>query len=156
MKKFLVSIVLALLVVVPALAATSDFTADANVTVSSVSGGEVTADMLIISGSTAESWTYSSGAFTVTNPGTFKVGASSSSVKSIKVKNSGGSVIACANNTTAGISYVTLPTASATYTVVPSTTENCATLCTTQTGAATYYVNDGTYTLPTCGVLTCS
>ena len=108
MKKFLVLSVLALLLALPVLAATTDFVADANVTVSSVSGGEVTADMLIISGSTAESWTYSSGAFTVTNPGTFKVGASSSSVKSIKVKNSGGSVIACANNTTADISYVGL------------------------------------------------
>jgi len=141
MKKFLVLTVLALFLALPVAAATNDFTADANVTVSSVSGGEVTADMLIISGSTAESWTYSSGDFTVTNPGTFKVGASSSSVKSIKVKNSGGAVIACANNTAAGTSYtsyVTLPTASATYTVIASDTTSCATLCTTQTGAATY------------------
>ena len=156
MKKFLVLSVLALLLALPVLAATSDFTADGNVTVDTVTGDGVNQTLLILNGSSAESWTYSSGDFTVTNPGTFKVGAADSSVKSIKVKNSGGSVIACANNTTAGTSYVTLPTASATYTVVPSTTENCATLCTTQTGAATYYVNDGTYTLPTCGVLTCS
>ena len=158
MKKFLVITVLALFLALPVMAATNDFTADANVNVTLVTFGDTTAEMLIMNGSTAQSWAFSGGIFTVTNPGTFKVGtaAAETTVTSIKVKNSGGSVIACANNTTAGISYVTLPTASATYTVVPSTTENCATLCTTQTGAATYYVNDGTYTLPTCGVLTCS
>ncbi|MDO8592341.1 MAG: hypothetical protein Q7R92_01040 [bacterium] len=157
MKKLIVTTILALLLAVPVIAATSDFSATTgNVTVDTVTGDGVNQTLLIFSGSSAESWTFSSGTFTVTNPGTFKVGAADSAVKSIKVKNSGGMVIACANNTTAGTSYVTLPTASAAYTVVPSTTTSCTTLCSTQTGAASYYVNDGTYTLPTCGVLTCS
>src|SRR3989338_2278596 len=156
MKKFLVVTVLALFLTLPVIAATTDFVADANITVEAVDGDVADVNMIILNGSTAESWIFSGGTFTVTNPGTFKVGSSNSSVLSIKVNNSSGTLKACANNTSLGTSYVTLPTTADTYTVYPSTTSDCSTLCATQTGASTYYQNDGTYTLPTCGVATCS
>jgi hypothetical protein len=148
MKKLFSAIIL-LALIFPAIAATNDFTADGNITVSSVTFGSGTADMLILDTSTAESWNFSSGTFTVTNPGTFMVGSSDSAVKSIKITQ-GGSDVACAENTTAGTSYVTLPTASATYTVEPYTSTDCTSLCTSVSNAATLNA------FPTCGAATCN
>ena len=156
MKKFLVITVLALFLALPVIAATNDFTADADITVDPVVG-DVTKNLTIVNGSTAESWSYTaSNTLTVTNPGSFTVSATSSAVVSFLIKNSSGVNVACALNSTPGTSYVTLPTTSDTYTVYPSTTASCSALCTTVTGAATYYQSNGTYTLPSCGVATCS
>ena len=127
MKKFLVYglsllTVLSLTVFVSGVsAATTDFTADANITVPLVTFGDSTATMLILDGSTAESWSFASGAFTVTNPGTnFKVGSSDSSVQKITAT-LGGSTVSCKDNTTPSSSYMTLPTEAGTYTIVPAT-----------------------------------
>lgn len=158
MKKIIVITVLALFLAVPVLAASTDFATDADITVSSVAG-DVTADLTIISGSNAASWTYSSGALTVTDPDAsnkFKIESSDTSVISFLIKNSNNANVACALNTTAGTSYVTLPTGTGTYTIYPSTTNDCDALCAVQTGASSYYHENGTYYLPTCGVLECS
>lgn len=134
----------------PVLAATNDFIADGNITVSSVTFGSGTADMIIFDSSSSESWSFNSGTFTVTNPGSaFGIGSSDSTVKSVQATLS-GSTVACAENSTAGTSYLTLPTTSGTYTIVPSTTTNCTSLCTTVTNAATYN------SFPTCGAATCN
>ena len=101
------------LIVSPILAATTDFTADANVTVTGVTFGATTADVLIMSGSTAESWSFDSGTFTVTNPGTFQVGSSDTDVNRISFELA-GVVEACDVNTTAGTSYTTAPTTAGT------------------------------------------
>jgi hypothetical protein len=148
MKKLFSAIIL-LMLISPTLAATNDFTADGNITVSGVTFGVGTADMLILNTSTAESWSFSSGTFTVTNPGTFKVGSSDSAVKSIKITQ-GATNVACAENTAPVTSYVTLPVASGTYTIVPSTSTDCTSLCTALDNAATYNV------FPTCGAATCN
>jgi len=101
--------------------ATVAFTADGNITVESVTFGTGTADMLIMSGSTAESWSFASGTFTVTNPGaSFKVGTSNTSVQKITATQS-GNLAACEANTTPGSSGLTLPVAVGTYTIVPAT-----------------------------------
>ena len=146
--KKLLAIIL-LLVPVFSFAATNDFTADSDITVSSVTFGAGTADMLILNSSTAESWIFSSGAFTVTNPGTFKVGSSDSSVKSIQFS-SGGTTLVCTENTTPGTSSATAPTAAGTYTVSPSATTQCTSLCSAVANAASYNV------FPTCGAASCS
>jgi hypothetical protein len=148
MKKSIFVIMLLLLLIPPVFAATNDFTADANITVSGVTFGSGTTDMLIMNGSTAESWTFNNGTFTVTNPGTFKVGSADSSVKSIKITQ-GGTNLECAENSNPGTSYVTLPTAAGTYTVEPSTTTDCTSLCTALDHVATYNP------FPTCGAATC-
>ncbi|MEK7125394.1 MAG: hypothetical protein AAB880_00605 [Patescibacteria group bacterium] len=131
MKKFLVYglsllTVLSLTVFVSgASAATNDFTADGNIEVPLVTFGDGTATMLIMNGSTAESWSFNGGTFQVTNPGTiFKVGSSSSSVKTI-TSTQGGNTVSCAVNANPGTSYGELPTAAGTYTIVPSTTASC-------------------------------
>ena len=131
------------------IAATNDFTANGDVTVTGVTFGGSTVDMLILNTSTAESWTFDGGTFTVTNPGTFKVGSSDSSVKSIIIKNSSSSNVACGENSTPGTSYVTIPTASDTYTIEPSTITDCGTLCAAVTGVATFV------SFPTCAAATC-
>ena len=141
--------VVSLLLPALALAATNDFTANSNITVSAVTFGAGTADMLIVSGSTAESWTYSSGTFTVSNPGTFNVGSSDSAVKSIQFT-SGGTALVCAENTTPGTSYATAPTAAGTYTVSPSAATDCTSLCSAAANAVTYN------SFPTCGAASCS
>jgi hypothetical protein len=148
MKKYL-SISLFLLLPLLVFAATTDFTANGDVTVSGVTFGSGTTNMLIMSGSTAESWVFNAGAFTVTNPGTFQVGSSDSAVKSIQISQS-DTVQACAENTTAGTSYVTVPTTAGTYTITPSSTTDCTSLCTTVSSAATYN------SFPTCGAATCN
>lgn len=103
--------------------ATTDFSADNDITVSAVTGNGVTTDLLILSGSQAESWSYDEGIFTVTNPATFRVGSSNASALSLRVF-SGGSEVACGNNTNPGSSQVELPVASGIYTIYPYST-NC-------------------------------
>jgi len=154
MRKNILITALALLVfTLPVLAATTDFTADGNIVVSGVTiyEGGLTDDLLILTTSTAESFNFNSGVFTVTNPGTFKIGSSNSTVKSIYVKKS-GSAVACAVNSSPGSSYVTLPTTAADYIVYPSTATNFATsdCCSTVSHAATYNA------FPTCGPATCN
>ncbi len=159
MRKNRIITLLALLgLVLPVLAAVTDFTADGDIVVSGVvlyeSGS--TDDLLILSGSTAESFSFndSTTIFTVTNPDTdsyFRVGSSNSTVKSIYVKKSSGDNMACATNPSPGTSYVTVPTTAAEYAVYPSANTNFATTdcCSTVTHAATYVA------FPTCGPATC-
>lgn len=149
MKKKLFAFILFALIISPAIAATTDFTADGDITVSAVTFGVTTADMLIMNGSTAESWTFDSGAFTVTNPGSFKVGSSDASVRAIKVTQ-GGTNLACAENSSPGTSYVTTPTASGTYTLEPSSTTDCTSLCTALSNVASYNP------FPSCGASSCN
>ena len=152
MKKYLITSLLALVFSVTiAVAATTDFTANSDITISAVTFGSGTADMLILNNSTAESWNYDAGAFTVTNPGTFNVGSGSSdsAVKTVRMTQ-GGSTVACALNTTPATSYVTAPTAAATYTVVPSALTTCQDVCSSVSNAATLN------SYPTCGAATCS
>jgi hypothetical protein len=145
--KFLLSLFLALLAL-PVVAATDDFTADGNITVESVTFGETTADLLILSGSTAESFNYDAGAFTVTNPGTFQVGSSDATVKTIRLTQ-GATTVACAVNAMPGTSYATAPTTAGTYTISPSALTTCQDQCAAVANAAT--LND----YPTCGAATC-
>lgn len=102
-------------------AATTDFTADADITVSGVTIDSTTGavvDMIIFSGSTAEEWSFDGGSFTVTNPGTFNVGSSDSAVRAIQITNS-GTEVSCSGNGNPGTTQKTLPTTAATYKVVP-------------------------------------
>lgn len=148
-KKFL-AISLSLLLPTLVFAAVTDFTANSNVTVSAVTFGAGTANMIIMNGATAQSWLFNSGAFTVTNPGAaFNVSSLDSTVKSIQVT-SGGTTLVCAANTTPGTSYATLPTTTGTYTVLPSATTACTSLCTVLSNTATYNA------FPTCGALSCN
>lgn len=142
--------IIALFVPVVVFAATTDFVANGNITVSGVTFGSGTANMIILSGSQAQSWTFSSGAFTVINPGSaFQVGSSNSSVKSIQVSQSGTTLV-CQENSTPGTSAVTLPTTAGTYTVSPSATTQCTSLCTALSNVASYN------SFPTCGAASCN
>jgi hypothetical protein len=122
----LIVMVVGTLAMIPVQAATTDFTADGNVAISSVIHGAITTDLLIMNGSKAEGWNFDSGNFTVTSPDStagFKVGSGSMTAKSIRVKSQNqNSEVVCADNTTAGTSYVTLPTTADVYTVYPSDT----------------------------------
>ncbi|MBI2050292.1 MAG: hypothetical protein HYT31_00625 [Parcubacteria group bacterium] len=126
MRKISIAALVALLITplmfsVAVQAATTDFTADANITVTGVTIDATTGatvDMIIFSGSTTESWSFSSGTFSVTNPGTFNVGSSDVAVRSIQIDNSGIKVT-CSGNGNPGTTQITLPTTAATYTVVP-------------------------------------
>jgi hypothetical protein len=133
MKKYLFTLFLLLFVFTSSVsfAATTDFVANGDITVSSVAGAgapnvnydPLTANLLIMSGSQTESWTYNAGTFTVTNPDStnpFQVGSADSSIISIRVNDNAGAQAVCADNTTPGTSYVTLPTASGTYNVYGS------------------------------------
>ncbi|MFH0819659.1 MAG: hypothetical protein V1892_01365 [bacterium] len=143
-------IIFSLVLSQPLLAATNDFTADANITVTGVTMGSGTVDMIIKSGSTAESWSFDGGTFTVTNPGSFLVGSSDSSVGVINI-NRGGGLVECGANTTPGTTSVTLPTTAGVYTISPSTSTSCSSsLCSTLANAATYN------SYPTCGAASCN
>lgn len=149
MKKTLITI-LSLLLPVVVFAATNDFVANGNITVAGVTFGAGTADMLILSGSESESWLFSSGTFTVTNPGSaFQVGSSDSTVKSIQVTQSGTTLV-CSENTTPGTSFATLPTTAGTYTVSPSATTQCTSLCSAVSNSASLN------SFPTCGAASCN
>ncbi|OHA58981.1 MAG: hypothetical protein A2571_01225 [Candidatus Vogelbacteria bacterium RIFOXYD1_FULL_44_32] len=126
---------LGLLVVPSVEAATTDFVADGDITVASVVYNSLTADLLILNGSKAEIWNFDSSNFIVTNPdpsAQFKVGSSDASVKSIRTRLTTGDDEVCANNTTPGTSYVTVPTQGA-YFVYPSS-DSCTTASSGGTG----------------------
>ncbi len=148
-KKICIITCLALLFSTAVLAATNDFTANGDITISGVTFGTGTTDMIIFNGSTAESWQFNNGTFTVTNPGTFKVGSADSGVKSFRILLN-GSTVACDENVSPGVSYTTLPTNPGTYTIQPSSVSDCTDLCTSITGALTY--ND----YPICGAASCA
>jgi len=107
-------------------AATTDFTASADVNIDGVTittGG--TTGMRILSGSTAESFSVTSGVFTVTNPGSaFKIASTNPSITRITVTR-GGSQVACLLNSQPGSSSLTLPIDVGTYTITPDTTGSC-------------------------------
>jgi|GEM_PF-1950744 len=149
MKKIL-TVILSIFFPIIVFAAVTNFVANGNITVSGVTFGLTTANMIIMNGSTAESWSFNNGAFTAINPGSaFNVGSSDASVKSIQVT-SGSTTLVCSQNTTPGTSYATLPTTPGTYTVLPSATVQCTSLCATLPNTATYN------TFPTCGALSCN
>ena len=145
--KFLTLIILLLPFI--SFSSTTDFTATSDTTISDITFSSTTTEMTIKNSSTAESFTFDSGVFTVTNPGTFKISSSDSTVKSIQISKD-GSVVTCTENTTAGTTYTTLPTDSGIYTIRPSATTDCTNLCTTLDNTATYN------TYPTCGAATCT
>jgi len=152
MRKNLVIIAIVLLSALPLAVLASGFVANGNITVKLVTFALTTTDLTILSGSTADSWSYSSGSFSVTNPGSaFEVAgsASDSTVGTLTVKDSTNTVVVCEVNTTPGTSYVTLPTTAGTYTVVPSSATSCADSCPRINGASTYNA------WPTCGAATC-
>jgi len=130
MKKIPLAALVALLVTplvfnVSVRAATTDFTADADVTVTGVTIDATTGatvDMIIFDDSTAESWTFDGGAFTVVNPGTFNVGSSDVAVRSIQITKS-GTEVSCNGNGNPGTTKIALPTTAATYKVVPRSNE---------------------------------
>lgn len=150
MKLFLLAIISLILLPSFVFAATDDFVAGSDITVANVTFGVGTADMLILNGSTAESWTFNNGAFTATNPGSaFKVGSSDSSVKSIQISQSGNTIV-CSENTTPGTSFATLPTSSGTYTITPSATITCTSLCAAVSNSTSFN------SFPTCGAASCN
>lgn len=130
-------------------------TLDADITIPSVADYEAstTFDLTLKNGSIADSFSYSGGVFTVTNPDTttgFNVSASSSSVKSLILK-SGSNNVACTINTTPGTTSLNITSAAGTYTILPSSAvTDCGTLCTAVTGVATF---DG---YPSCVPTSCS
>jgi hypothetical protein len=118
-------------------------TLNADVTIPSVADYEAstTFDLTLKSGSIADSFSYSGGVFTVTNPDTttgFNVSASSSSVKSFILK-SGSNNVACTVNETPGTSYINITNAAGTYTILPSSAiTDCGTVCSAVEGVATF------------------
>jgi len=103
------------------LAASNNFSSDGKITVSDVTFGSTTTDLVIMPNSSAESWAYNAGSFTVTNPDSiniFKVGSANSLVKAIRVS-SNSVVVACVKNTDPGNTYVSLPNGAAVYSVEP-------------------------------------
>lgn len=105
------------------LAASNDFISSANITVGGVSFGATTTDLIILSNSSAQEWSYNEGAFSVTNPDAtnlFKVASNDLAVKAIKVLNSSSTIVACVKNSNPGTSFVSLPVTSGVYYVEPS------------------------------------
>lgn len=128
------------------MAATNDFVASSNVTVSDVTFGVGTTNLLIFSGSTAES-IITSTTLTVTNPGSsFHVGSADASVASVRASLNGDEV-SCGSNSTPGASYLSLPTTAGVYVVTPSSS-SC--MCPAIVGAESYNSH------PTCGAASCS
>lgn len=150
MKKIIVIIVLSLLLVASGASALGVFRSDGNITVTGVTFGATTVDLIILNNSDAASISFNSGAFTVTDPGAFKVSSAvgDTSVVSL-IAELDGSTVACEQNVDPGTTYLTLPTDTGEYTVEPYA-NGCGGLCTTITGAATYN------SYPTCGAASCS
>lgn len=121
MKKYLIILVSVLLLSAnAAFAATDDFTANTDVTIQDVVGDGVTANVLILSGSKAQSIEFSGGSFTITNPNSgFKLTISSSNVLSIRANKNGGE-IACTANENPGTTQFNVPESAGTYTIMPS------------------------------------
>ena len=118
MKKYLIIGLLALAFSALTVFATtsSDFIANGNI---DVGGG-----MIILNESRAESWAYSDAdVFTVTNPApSYGFSVASNSGLSIRVTNSGGTEVACMDNSTPGTSFVTVPLTSGVSTISTSAT----------------------------------
>lgn len=118
-------------------------TLNGDITIPDVADYEATTtfDLTLKDGSIADSFSYSGGVFTVTNPDTttgFNVSSSSSSVKSFILK-SGSNNVLCTLNTTPGTSYINITNAAGEYTILPSSAvTDCGTLCTAVTGVATF------------------
>jgi len=152
MRKKIATTVLALLMAaLPVLAATTDFVANANITVANVSS---VGDMIIKNGSKAASWVFNSGTFTVTDPDAtagFTILSSDTDVTAFQILNDTTGVgLSCDLNNAPGTTEKELPTDAGTYRIVASTVTACTQLCTTLTGAATYNA------YPTCGAATCN
>jgi hypothetical protein len=133
----------------PVFAATDDFTADADITVADIAVGANTATLFIFNGSTAETWSVAGGDLMVTNPGTFTIGSTDSTVGVIIVLQS-GVMLTCAPNTVPGTSSTTLPASAGTYIIEASASADCANLCPALAGASTYNA------YPTCGAAVCA
>jgi len=150
-KKIVLSVLALLLTAGVAIAASTDFVADANITVANVSS---VGDLIIKNGSKAASWVFNGGTFTVTDPDAtakFTILSSSSAVTAFQILNDTTGVgLSCDLNNAPGTTEKELPTDAGTYRVVASTVTACTQLCTTLTGAATYNA------YPTCGAATCS
>lgn len=119
MKKYLViSLLMLVFLVTVVSAATTDFVANGDITINSVThpgGGSPTANLTIVSGSRAESWSYNSGNFSVTNPdATNLFTVSASGVSSVRVNNSASQEVAC------GTGSVQLPSTAGLYRVYAS------------------------------------
>lgn len=143
MRKSIVITVLALFLIAPLLIATpalASFTANGPITITGVTGAGAV-DMTIRNLSASDSWEFSSGVFTVTNPSgtTFTVSCNNSDAKAIQVTLS-GSIVACVKNSNPGTNYVTLPSDTGIYTVSPNTANHS---------------NSASYN-SSCGVATCN
>ena len=99
--------------------AVTDFQAVGDVTVEGVNFSSGTVDLVISSGSTAESIEFSAGEFFVTNPGTFSFSAASSGVASLRAERE-ASVVACEENVDPGTTALTLPLTAGLYELIPS------------------------------------
>lgn len=121
------------------IAATDDFTATSDITVTGVTLGAGTTDLTVKSGSKAESFGVSSGTFNLTSPDTttgFVVTASNASVKALSLV-SGATSVACTDNTVPGTTTFTTTQTAGAYTIVPLESI-CGGLCTPQPFVATY------------------
>lgn len=124
MKKFLVITVLALFLALPVMAATySDFSANGDITVEGVyftlNGASSTAHNLVIkSGSEAQSWSFDSGTFTVTNASStsFKIYSANSAVKAIKIAST--SYTSCTDNDPTGTTPATIASSTVDSTII--------------------------------------
>lgn len=111
-----------LLFLVPAVnAANTDFTANGEIIVTGVTLGSGTADVTILNGSTAESWSFNNGVFTVVNSGGFRVVSSNSQAASLRVVNTSTGGDACVTNVVPGTTYISVPVDGGTYRVEIST-----------------------------------
>jgi hypothetical protein len=126
MRKFIVITILFLFITAPVLAAYNDFTASSDFTVTGVQGDGLTVDFTVKNGSTAESLVVSdAGIFNITvlESSNFQVICSDSSVLSMTYKLSGGNTN-CIENSTPGVSTITLNNLSGIFTIAPKST-NC-------------------------------
>jgi len=123
MKKYLIISLLTLVFSVTMVsAASTNFTANGDITIDSVTGSGVSAALTILNGSQAESWTFSSGSLSVINANPsnrFRVGSDDAGVISMRVNNASGNEIACVD----GNGGVAVPAGSGdAYNVYPSAT----------------------------------
>lgn len=130
MKKNFVLVVLIVWLAATAVvrAGSDDFVANADITVTDVSFSGSTISLIVLNGSTSESWNQTDGVMAVVNPGpAFKIAtvSSATSVKMITATQNNVRV-ACADNGTPGTSSLTLPTTPGTYTITPSASSPCS------------------------------
>jgi len=132
MKSFkFIAISLGFLLGVPSfILASGEFVASEAVIISDINFGANKVTLTILGGSSADSIFYSEGKLSITNPGTgsvpgtFKVAATHTSVKSIGIRQN-KKIIVCAENITPGASFVSLPLEAGEYFVEPFSTKNC-------------------------------